>query len=187
MFTSTFSIRSLRLGCALAVVAIPLGAAAQTVRSVRPATPIPAPAAITPGATAGAGGPSPTGLSSPVPNPAGLNSQFPAGLPDPTLPAPAATPTANTPLPTDAGAVIPATTMGAAGYGGVPASRRVAGTPPYTPVQIAQSFIGADANRDGQLTPVEAQRLTIMPSSFEEMDLNHDGVLTRSEYEDSLR
>jgi hypothetical protein len=26
-----------------------------------------------------------------------------------------------------------------------------------------------------------------MPYSFEEMDRNHDGILTRSEYEDALR
>jgi hypothetical protein len=78
--------------------------------------------------------------------------------------------------------------MGAGGYG-VPAGPQypAMGAGPYTALQAAQSFIGADANRDGELTRAEAQRLTIMPSTFEEMDRNHDGILTRSEYEDALR
>ena len=77
----------------------------------------------------------------------------------------------------------------AANYGGVAAARGSAGMGggPYTALQIAQSFLAADANRDGELTRAEAQRLTIMPYSFEEMDRNHDGILTRSEYEDALR
>jgi hypothetical protein len=58
---------------------------------------------------------------------------------------------------------------------------------PHTALEIARSFIGADANRDGELTRGEAQRLSILPYSFEEMDRNHDGVLTRSEYEESVR
>jgi len=79
--------------------------------------------------------------------------------------------------------------MGAVGYGGVPAARATPGVggAPYTALQLAQSFIGADANRDGELTRAEAQRLTIMPYSFEEMDRNHDGILTRFEYEDGVR
>jgi hypothetical protein len=80
--------------------------------------------------------------------------------------------------------------MGAGGYG-VPAGPQYPGSGPapgpYTALQIAQSFLGADANRDGELTRAEALRLTIAPSSFEEMDRNHDGILTRSEYEDAVR
>jgi hypothetical protein len=73
---------------------------------------------------------------------------------------------------------------------GAPAAR--AGVSPgptgaYSAVQLAQSFIGADANRDGQLTRAEGQRLTIAPMAFEEMDRNHDGVLTRFEYDDAVR
>jgi hypothetical protein len=80
--------------------------------------------------------------------------------------------------------------MGAGGYG-VPAGPQYSGAGPmpgpYTALQVAQSFLGADANRDGELTRAEALRLTIAPSSFEEMDRNHDGVLTRFEYEDAVR
>jgi hypothetical protein len=79
--------------------------------------------------------------------------------------------------------------MGAVGYGGVPTARASpgVGSGPYTALQIAQSFLGADINRDGELTRGEAQRLTIMPYSFEEMDRNRDGILTRFEYEDGVR
>ena len=74
---------------------------------------------------------------------------------------------------------------GAAGYGGAAARSPTVttGAGPYTPVQIAQSFILADANRDGELTRAEAQRLSILPYSFDEMDTDHDGILTRFEYE----
>lgn len=57
----------------------------------------------------------------------------------------------------------------------------------YSAQEVASSFMGADVNRDGQLTRGEAQRLTIAPYSFDEMDANHDGILTRSEYADGIR
>ena len=133
-----------------------------------------------------------------MPNPAGLTSQFPAGLPSP-LPSPAGlpppavpnlaspgTPAGSPPVDT---AVVPQTSvLGAGGYGGAAGARAAptVSSGPYTALQIAQSFLGADANRDGELTRAEAQRLTIVPYSFEEMDRNHDGILTRSEYEDAL-
>jgi hypothetical protein len=85
--------------------------------------------------------------------------------------------------------VVPQTTaMGAGGYG-IPAGPQYlsVGSGPYTALQIAQSFLAADANRDGELTKAEAQRLTIAPSTFEEMDRDHDGILTRFEYEDAVR
>ena len=62
-----------------------------------------------------------------------------------------------------------------------------AGGGPYTALQLARSFLDADANKDGELTRAEAQHLSIMPLSFEDMDRNKDGVVTRSEYEDSVR
>lgn len=61
------------------------------------------------------------------------------------------------------------------------------GAGPYSAVQFAQSFLGADLNRDGELTRAEAQRLTIAPYSFEEMDRNRDGIITRFEYDDAVR
>jgi len=66
----------------------------------------------------------------------------------------------------------------------------VAGPPeagPLTPLQIAQSFLAADRNRDGELTPEEARQLTWVRGAFEDMDRNHDGILTRFEYEDAVR
>ncbi|MBC5763808.1 hypothetical protein [Ramlibacter albus] len=61
------------------------------------------------------------------------------------------------------------------------------GPGPYTAVEVAASFLNADANGDRELTRGEATRLALMPFSFEEMDRNHDGVVTRGEYDDSLR
>lgn len=201
---------SLRIGCAVALLA---GAAAvseaqtaqTTNRSVRA---VPQPAAPVVQSL-----PSPSGLASPLPSPAGLTSQFPAGLPSPLPGAAVTTPRTTAGLPPTAGGTLPSlgtgggrapsdlgvvpqtAVMGAAGYGGpggyggVPAERASpgVGSGPYTALQIAQSFLGADANRDGELTRAEAQRLTIMPYSFEEMDRNHDGILTRFEYEDGVR
>jgi hypothetical protein len=192
---------ALRLGCAMALLAGAVGASqAQTSsRSVR-LVPQPAAPSVAPG-VAGSGTPSPAGLPSPMPNPAGLTSQFPAGLPSP-LPNPAGLPSPTIPNlaspgtvagspPIDTPVAPQTSVLGAAGYGGGAAARQAApvvgGGGPYTALQIAQSFIGADANRDGELTRAEAQRLTIMPYTFEEMDRNHDGILTRSEYEDAFR
>jgi hypothetical protein len=56
----------------------------------------------------------------------------------------------------------------------------------WTVAQIREAFQLADANSDGQLTRAEAQRLAIMPRSFEDTDLNKDGVLTLDEYQASF-
>ena len=194
---------AVRLGWGLVLSAAAVSSQAQSSsRSVR-AVPQRPSAVLAPGAL-GPSAPNPAGLPSPMPNPAGLTSRFPAGLPQP--PANSAGPAAPTvtavvPSPTSptiigggggrgTGAdVVPQTTaLGAAGYG-VPAGPQYPsmGAAPYTALQVAQSFLGADANRDGELTRAEAQRLAIMPSTFEEMDRNHDGILTRSEYEDAVR
>lgn len=58
----------------------------------------------------------------------------------------------------------------------VPAAR-------WTAEQIRQAFDLADGNSDGQLSRAEAQRLSILPHSFEDLDRNKDGALSRSEYE----
>ena len=202
MTTFSRSRLALQLSLGLGFIAAAMLCQAQTpsrsVRSVpQPQAPVLAKGAVGPAA------PNPAGLPSPLPNPAGLTSQFPAGLASPS-PNPAglsntpAVPTVPVPIlpsgpggnPTAGGYVPPTSTMGAAGYG-VPAGPQYPGAGPapgpYTAVQVAQSFLGADANRDGELTRTEARRLTIMPSSFEEMDRNHDGILTRFEYEDAVR
>src|SRR4051812_30414361 len=43
---------------------------------------------------------------------------------------------------------------------------------PVTALQVAQSFMAADRNRDGELTPEEAQQLTLARGTFEDMDRN---------------
>jgi hypothetical protein len=54
-------------------------------------------------------------------------------------------------------------------------------------IEAARSFMAADANGDGELSRSEARRLASSGMGFEEMDRNFDGVISRSEYDDSLR
>jgi hypothetical protein len=61
----------------------------------------------------------------------------------------------------------------------VPASR-------WTPQQIRQAFDAADADSNGALTRAESQQLSILPRSFEDMDENKDGIVSRSEYENAF-
>jgi hypothetical protein len=56
----------------------------------------------------------------------------------------------------------------------------------WTPAQVREAFQLADTNADGRLTRAEAQRLAIMPRSFEDTDTNKDGVLTLDEYQVSF-
>jgi EF hand domain-containing protein len=147
----------LRLGCALALLAATSLSQAQSMRSVQPA----------------AQPTRPSGLVSPAPSPGDQTSQSPAGLRSPT--------------PVDAGVAPQSRGTRAPAVADRTPQATNASHGPYTALQIAQSFLGADANRDGELTRAEAQRLSIMPSSFEEMDRNHDGILSRFEYEDGVR
>jgi hypothetical protein len=59
-------------------------------------------------------------------------------------------------------------------------------TEPPAPGAVPAAPVAADANGDGQLTRAEAQRLSVMPHSFEDMDQNKDGAVTRAEYEASF-
>lgn len=186
--SASFSSFAQRLVCAASLIA--LGGLSYGQTSIPSVRPVPQPAApvTTPGS--GFGSPSPSGLPSPTPRPGGLTSRFPSGVPEPDV-TPGSPPPGN-----GAVVVVPPAAPGSPAYGGAHGPMR--GDPryaqytcgargPYTPLQIAQSFIGADADRDGELTAVEAQRLTIRPCSLEQMDRNRDGVLTRFEYEDGVR
>jgi hypothetical protein len=195
MNTASGSRRAVQLGLGFALIFTCWSSQAQTsTRSVRPAAQPRAPV-LAPGAV-GSGAPSPAGLASPIPNPAGLSSRFPAGLPPPPVD------TTVVPAPIDVTQAPPATSGGgrAPAVDGVPPQTAVmgygapagplpsgVGHGPFTALQVAQSFLGADGNRDGDLTRAEAQRLTLAPYAFEEMDRNHDGILTRFEYEDAMR
>jgi hypothetical protein len=53
----------------------------------------------------------------------------------------------------------------------------------WTVSQIHEAFDMADTDSNGELSRAEAQRLAVLPRSFEEMDQNKDGVLVRAEYE----
>ncbi|GAB3764402.1 hypothetical protein GCM10028796_19370 [Ramlibacter monticola] len=63
----------------------------------------------------------------------------------------------------------------------------VGGAGGFSATDQARSWFFADANHDGDLTRAEFMRLSIATMSFEEMDRNYDGVVSRFEYEDSLR
>lgn len=56
----------------------------------------------------------------------------------------------------------------------------------WTLAQAREAFDAADSDRDGVLTRGEAQRLIIMPRSFEDMDVNKDGTVSRAEFEASF-
>ena len=68
-----------------------------------------------------------------------------------------------------------------------PGQRVAGGAGGFSAIDQARSFHFADANHDGELTRAESARLSIMTMGFEEMHRNFDGVITRFEYDDSLR
>lgn len=175
---------------ALCAFAAASAAHAQKVQSA------PAPAAPSAGARA----------AQAAPNPAGLRSTFPAGVTSGSGGAVSPNPIARS------SSVIPATGNGvSAGPGmdntlpgngtdtgnntsvlGAGATVRgpgqgLGGAGGFSATDAARSFFMADGNKDGELTRAEASRLSISTMSFEEMDQNFDGIITRFEYSDSLR
>jgi len=134
-----------------------------------------------------------------TPNAAGLRPAVPAGLTSGSGAAVSSDPNiADNASSTDVGSSAPGSdaagssvgtgtsVMGAGGSRG-PAQYLGSGNPGFSAIDIARSFINADGNRDGELTEAEARRLSISAMSFQEMDRNFDGRVSRSEYEDSLR
>jgi hypothetical protein len=132
-----------------------------------------------------------------APNPAGLRPVVPAGLTSGSGAAVSSDPNiANSSIITGVGSsqpgsdmqvAAPATAILGAGGSRGPSQYLGSGGPGFSAIDIARSFIGADMNRDGELSEAEARRLSISMLSFQEMDRNFDGVVSRSEYEDSLR
>ncbi len=183
----------------LCAVAAASAVQAQTRRSVAPVA-NPQPSASTRSAQA-------------APNPAGLRPMFPAGISsgsgalvstDPiasrAAPLPATSTTGTTTTTTLGGSLGPQLTPGEVTTAA--AATQVLGAGPtvpgptqninggaggYNATDLARSFFFADANHDGDLTHAEASRLSIAPLSFEQMDRNFDGVISRFEYEDATR
>ena len=144
--------------------------------------------------------PSPNAVAAQAaPNPAGLRSIAPAGLnagsggavsSDPNIAnsspitgVGSSEPGSDTP---DPGAPPATATLGAGGSRG-PGQYLGSGGAGFSAIDIARSFINADVNRDGSLSEGESRRLSISMQSFQEMDRNFDGLVSRFEYEDSLR
>lgn len=150
-----------------------------------------------------------------APNPAGLRPVVPAGISsgsgaavssDPVTagasPIVPGTPPANgtgngnvvgggggVPTELPPGGVVPNTAvLGAggvvAGPGQYPGGQ---GSSSFSAADEARSFFFADANKDGELTRAEASRLSIATMSFEQMDRNFDGIISRFEYQDAVR
>ncbi len=180
---------------ALACCAGAAAAQAQNV-FVAPAPPRAAPNQAVPGL----GLPNPAGLSSPLPSPAGLppvtvpNLASPGSAPGSPMLQPGAqviTPGAVVPGAVYIDPTAPVAPAPAAGGTGASGAATALPTDPgmtqVTALQMAQIFRKADANQDGQLTRAEALQLELMPMSFEDMDRNKDGFVSRSEFEDAFR
>lgn len=161
----------------------------------------------------GAPAPAPTAAAraaQATPNPAGLQSPFPAGITSGSGARVSSDPIAAANAPVPANSAGTGTNIGTGGFVGVPtelfpnggpnttvlgAGSSVAGPSQslnagaagFAATDTARSFFFADANHDGELTRAEARRLSIATMSFEEMDRNYDQVISRFEYDDSLR
>jgi hypothetical protein len=92
----------------------------------------------------------------------------------------------NTTADANAAAAAATTVMGAGATARGP-GQATGGAGGFSATDIARSFYFADANHDGELTRSEAGRLSIRSLSFEEMDRNYDGIISRFEYDDSVR
>jgi hypothetical protein len=189
-----------RLACVLLLAGAAAASYAQNSRQIRS---VPQPSAPANAATLG------------LPKPGGLTSRFPAGLPETGVMGSSGTPigvppastnpvapggtvttpdtsgttsSTGTPVPTAIGNGNAVNGAGVAYMGAAAPQGPVSGPAgSYTALQIAQSFLGADANHDGELTRAEFQHLTIKPYTFEEMDADHDNIVSRSEYESAVR
>jgi hypothetical protein len=186
---------------ALGLVVASASAVQAQVRRVQPGT-VAAPSASARAATAA---PNPAGLR-PV-NPAGLTAGSGAAVSsDPVAASTSGSAgitapgsgiggiTANPNLPpaelppVDAAAAAAATNvMGGSGTTVRGPGQRVGGAGGVSATDQARSFYFADANHDGELSRSEAGRLAGATMSFEEMDRNFDGIISRFEYEDSMR
>jgi hypothetical protein len=85
------------------------------------------------------------------------------------------------------GAVLGGTAVMGAGATVRGPGQTTGGAGGFSATDVARSFYFADANHDGELTRSEANRLSLRSMTFEEMDRNFDGIISRFEYDDSMR
>lgn len=134
-----------------------------------------------------------------LPQPGGLAPVFPSGLNSGTGAAASSDPIAASTSPVPPASTTTVTTgrdtllvpqsptpaTNALGAGATARSQGQASA--FRASEIVQSFLLADENGDGQLTRAEAARLSIFVLPFDVMDRDADGLVSRLEYEDSLR
>jgi hypothetical protein len=99
---------------------------------------------------------------------------------------PAELPSIDNPTNANAAAAAATTVLGAGATVRGP-GQTTGGAGGCSATDVARSFYFADANHDGELSRAEAGRLSIRSMTFEEMDRNFDGIISRFEYDDSVR
>ncbi|MCJ0765592.1 EF-hand domain-containing protein [Variovorax terrae] len=52
---------------------------------------------------------------------------------------------------------------------------------------VDAAFARADANKDGKISREEAQRFPAVAQRFDQVDLDHDGALSRAEFDQALK
>ncbi|MEJ8835498.1 EF-hand domain-containing protein [Ramlibacter sp. AN1133] len=181
---------------------IPSSASRIAQTAPRPTGLVPAfPAGLTSG-SGGAVSTNPIGQSTTMIPPGGSSVATTTSIPS-EIPSPDSTPTTTT----TSGFLVPGTTivtpgttiatpavtaavatnvMGAGATVRGP-GQTVGGAGGFSATDQARSFFFADGNHDGDITRAEFGRLSISTMTFEEMDRNYDGVISRFEYEDSMR
>jgi len=60
-------------------------------------------------------------------------------------------------------------------------------SPLATPTAADSAFERADTDRDGKLSPKEAEALPAIRSRFEQLDVNRDGFLSREEFAEGAK
>jgi len=114
-------------------------------------------------------------------------SELPAGTPGFLVPGTTTIVTPGVGVTTPAVTAAVATNVMGAGATVRGPGQSVGGAGGFNATDQARSFFFADGNHDGDITRAEFGRLSISTMTFEEMDRNYDGVVSRFEYEDSMR
>jgi hypothetical protein len=114
-------------------------------------------------------------------------SELPAGTPGILVPGTTTIVTPGVGVTTPAVTAAVATNVMGAGATVRGPGQSLGGAGGFNATDQARSFFFADGNHDGDLTRAEFGRLSISTMTFEEMDRNFDGIISRFEYDDSVR